>query len=193
MSKQVKFKKKKISQGDFDRKVKVWSIIVPLITCVFTLLTTIGVAYFNRPRVEYRLDSIDRLNLEVISRQMTSLDESYHQTTDPVQKKRIDNELHDLAEQETRIVRKYYPNVSLRFPSDPKDRGNLNDYKNSELEQSPEMSNWMAHLILRSILICLGFFLSRSLIKLILRTIYEGDTARFLTENGYIILGLNRL
>jgi uncharacterized membrane protein len=119
-------KKKKITQEEFDKKIKLWSlIIVPLIVCLITSLTAIIVAYISQeePEVEYKISEEDQLMVNRLSAQIKVLSERYFQTQDPIEKERLNAELLVLAEAEAKIMRKYNPGYILRWPKAPASHG----------------------------------------------------------------------
>lgn len=109
--------KKKISQKEFDKKMKLWSMLIPLIICVISSLTTGVVAYFSgTSRVEYKIPEKDQVEINRLAAQIKLLGERYYQAQDSLEKEKLDAELNVLAEAEANIMRKYIPNYQKRWP-----------------------------------------------------------------------------
>ena len=114
-------KKKPLSKQEFDKKIKVWTILVPLITCLTGSATTVGVAaYLAKPSSSQNLISLeDRLEANKLSVEINDLAYRYHKSSDLVEKQRLDTELRTHADEDATIMRKYNPNYVPRWPQVP--------------------------------------------------------------------------
>jgi hypothetical protein len=113
--------KKRLSQKEFDKKLKVWTIVVPLITSVVGSLTAVGVAYISSipkegPKVEYRLASDDAVEVNKLQAQISLLTSKYFQTNDEGEREKLEVQLRALADAEANVMRKYNPNYTPRWP-----------------------------------------------------------------------------
>lgn len=129
-------KRKRLSRREYDKRIKVWGIVVPLITAMIGSLTTVGVAWISRAprhdplvnvlsadvtvRFQMQIDSADLSQLEGIRERFNS---AAQQLSDSRRRDQLRSEWHsllvDLADQEARILRKYDPGFQPRYPVPP--------------------------------------------------------------------------
>ena len=110
-------------QNRFEKRIRLWTVIVPLITCVVTSLTAIGIAYFSsltkhEQEVVIRMSVRDFLETHRLEKEINVLEGSYFRA-DEDERKRIDIQLRQLAERDAAIMRKYDPDYEPRWPPSP--------------------------------------------------------------------------
>jgi hypothetical protein len=117
--------KKKLSQKQFDRKIKIWSAIIsPILVALIGALTTISVAYISSisrkqtqsAEVQYRITEKDSLDIEILSAQIDTLRKRYYITDDPIERDKLNVELTVIAQKEADIYRKYFLGYTPRWP-----------------------------------------------------------------------------
>jgi hypothetical protein len=110
-------KQKDIKQRDFNRKIQIWTIVVPLITCLFSSMVAVGVATISlNSKSENVIPVKDQVELNGLATQIKLLSGRFFQTSDPVEKERLNAELRVLANAETSIMKKYNPDFESRWP-----------------------------------------------------------------------------
>ena len=113
----AKAPKKKISQKDFDRKIKIWGLIIPLIVALLGSFTAIYVAYFSaKSKIEYKVSQSDQLIVSTLSKEMQAIIEKYRWTQDVNERRRLELEFSTLSESEANLLRKYIPDYLPRPP-----------------------------------------------------------------------------
>jgi hypothetical protein len=110
-------KRKQVSKKDFEKRIKMWTLLIPLITCFIGSFTTLGVTYLsNRSKIEYKIEENDQLEANKLSAQINHLCRKFFQTNNQDEKERFNVELSVLAEAEATVMRKYNPNYRPRWP-----------------------------------------------------------------------------
>lgn len=110
-------KRKQSNKIDFEKRIKVWTLIIPLITCSIGSLVTLGIAYLsNRSKIEYKIEEDDQLEANKLAAQINHLCRKFFQTNNQDEKERLNAELNVLAQAEATVMRKYNPNYRPRWP-----------------------------------------------------------------------------
>jgi hypothetical protein len=110
-------KKKDIKHQDFNRKIQIWTIVVPLITCLISSMVAVGVATISlNSKSENVIPVKDQIEINGLATQIKLLSGRFFQTSDPVERERINAELRVLANAETSIMKKYNPDFESRWP-----------------------------------------------------------------------------
>lgn len=109
--------KRRISRTEFERKVKIWNVLIPLIIGVITSITTIASVYFStKSKVEYKIPENEQIEVNRLAAQIKVLSNQYYKTNSPAEKESLAAQLQILAEAEASFMRKYNPNYQSRWP-----------------------------------------------------------------------------
>jgi hypothetical protein len=119
--------KKDIAQEEFDRKLKLLSIIVPVITCIISVIiapwllmysahSNQTVAVTPSPTPGYQISKEDQLQLQIIQAKFPVALSYYNNKSDPIRSQEANRELTVLANEEAAIMRKYVPDWPPRWP-----------------------------------------------------------------------------
>jgi hypothetical protein len=103
-----------ISQTDFERKLRILSIVVPLIICIISSVFAPLATGFVNSLGKIPSEDLDRYN--ALSEQISYLSGQYYATTDPEQRLLLDDILRRLADDEAEIMQKYNPEYLPRWP-----------------------------------------------------------------------------
>ena len=107
-------KRKKLSQ----RRIKIWSLVVPLIVAILGSVTSFIVAYRSpQANVEHLMLEADRVAVNELADQIRSLIRVYIKTSESKEKEELEKRLVSLSGKETAIMMKYNPNYRPRWPS----------------------------------------------------------------------------
>ena len=110
-------KRKQSNKKDFEKRIKVWTLLIPLITCFIGSFVTLGITYLsNRSKIEYKIEGNDQLEANKLAAQINLLCRKFFQTNDQDERERLNAELNVLAQAEATIMRKYNPNYRPRWP-----------------------------------------------------------------------------
>lgn len=111
-------RKVQITQDSFDQKIKVWSLVIPIVVALIASATTIAVQLLSAPsaskEIHYRLSPEDQIELNRVRKQYNELIKQYkeQQLGEAVYKKLV-----VLANEEAKIMQQYDPDFRPRFPS----------------------------------------------------------------------------
>jgi hypothetical protein len=137
--------------------LNIWqTVIIPLITLVVTSSASIGVAYISAqppPQPVYKMSPDDQSQDNYLLGQINLNVEKYFQTSDPIEKAKLDGELVGLANQEAGIMRKYNPNYIPRWPILPPS------------PPPPKIFPWSIAAIVIVILTISSYFISRRILR----------------------------
>jgi len=94
-----------------------WSLLVPVIVALIGTSALIITTYIpSKSKTIYKIPEKDQLEINKLSAQIKALEEKYFMTDDPVEKAKLDAELHVLAKAEADIMSKYNSNYEPRWP-----------------------------------------------------------------------------
>ena len=113
--------KQTISQEDFDRKIKVWTILSSIVVALLGSATTIAVTVLSsgpktEAKTEYKMSALDQAEVNSVVARMEPLIKQHYESNDEAVRKRLDVDLQNLAAAEASIMRKYNPNYHERWP-----------------------------------------------------------------------------
>ena len=116
--------KQTISQKEFDRRIKVWTILSSLVVALLGSATTIAVTVLSsgpktEAQTEYRMSALDQAEVNSVVARMEPLIKQHYESNDEAVRKRLDVELRNLSAAEASIMRKYNPNYHERWPPMP--------------------------------------------------------------------------
>jgi hypothetical protein len=110
-------KRKQSNKKDFEKRIKVWTLLIPLITCFIGSFVTLGITYLsNRSKIEYKIEENDQLEANKLAAQINLLCRKFFQTNNQDERERLNAELNVLAQEEATVMRKYNPNYRPRWP-----------------------------------------------------------------------------
>src|SRR6266496_2400022 len=113
MGKRAK-KKKTISRTEFEYKIRITGVLVPLVVAIITAATSIGAAYVSRPatpkpEIHYSLSVEDRKELDRLRSEFKQAEHELSTASTPDVKEALDRRLRRVALDEAEIMRKYDP------------------------------------------------------------------------------------
>ena len=129
MGKRAK-RKKAISRPEFEYRIRMTSVLIPLVVAVVTAATTLGTAYISRPatpkpEIHYSLSVEDRKELDRLRSEFKQAERELPTASTPEVKDALDRRLRRVALDEAEIMRKYDPEFEPRYPPPAIPAGNF--------------------------------------------------------------------
>lgn len=115
-------KRRKVSQKEFDRRIKLWTVLVPLIVALISSLTTIWVTFHStyRNMAESKIGGMipaeDLKASKKLTAEIMSLMADYYQAKDPIEKEKLNTKLLELANAEAIIMRRHIEDYQPLWP-----------------------------------------------------------------------------
>jgi hypothetical protein len=167
-----------ISQADFERKLRILSIVVPLLICLISSIFAPLATGFVNGLGRIPQDDLDRYN--ALSAQISDLSGRYYATTDPEERLLLDDILRRFADDEAEIMRKYNPAYLPRWPVEktavPMGAPTISGVEPAlDPESSPGLLGTIGPVPIVGfvVLFVVAFFASRPLLRRYLRSKYS--------------------
>jgi hypothetical protein len=109
--------KRRVSNRVFDRRIKIWSLVVQVIAAIIAGYVALLIAYYpSQLKVENKITMADQIAVNDLSDQIRSALFKYIESSNSNEKETLKNQLNVLSEQEAGIMRKYNPFYRPRSP-----------------------------------------------------------------------------